>query len=241
MRIAVISDIHANLEALTAVFEDMDPWAPAYVVSLGDNVGYGADPEAVLAFLREQGVKSVMGNHEYGLTVPGGMDWFNPTARLAVARTRELLCPESLAFIAALPKYLVRDGLRFVHGMPPDKTHNYFFKYNGKALESVFTDMTERVAFIGHTHMLEYAVFDGKEAVRGELEKGSMALDPGKKYILNIGSVGQPRDGNRKAKYALYDPEASRLEIRFVAYDRELAAKKIRGIGMPVQYADKLL
>jgi len=241
MRIAVISDIHANLEAFTAVLADMDVFSPDAVVCLGDSVGYGADPEAVLALLRERGIPSVMGNHEYGLTVPGAMSWFNPSARQAVEKTLTLLCPESLAFIANLPKFLARDGLRFVHGMPPDKTHNYFFKYNGKALETVMKAMTEPVCFIGHTHMLEYAAWEGGAALRGELEKGIMELDPAKKYILNIGSVGQPRDGNRKAKYALYDATAATLEIRYVPYDNELAAKKIREIGMPAQYADKLV
>lgn len=241
MRIAILSDIHANLEAFQAVLDDMDRQAPDAVVSLGDNVGYGADPDAVLALLRERGIPSVMGNHEHGLTAPGGMDWFNPTARKAVERTAELLAPESLAYISTLPPFLIMAGARFVHGMPPDKTHQYFFKYNDKALLRLFDAMPERIAFVGHTHMLEYARFDGRELERGELSKGKRLLDPASRYILNVGSVGQPRDGDKRAKYVLFDPDAPSIDARFIPYGAKTAADKILAAGMPEQYARKLL
>lgn len=241
MRIAVLSDIHANLEAFEAVLRDIDIQAPDAVVSLGDNVGYGADPEAVVALLRERNIPSVMGNHEHGLTKPGGMDWFNPTARKAVERTAKLLSPESLAYLAALPPFLIMAGARCVHGMPPDKTHQYFFKYNDKALLRLFAAMPERIAFIGHTHMLECARYEGRKIERGELSKGIRRLDPASHYILNVGAVGQPRDGDKHAKYVLYDQNASSIDVRFVPYDAKRAADKILAVGMPEQYARKLL
>ncbi len=241
MRIAVLSDIHGNLEAFTAVLADVDELGPESIVCLGDTVGYGPDPEACLRLLRARNIPSVMGNHEQGLVVPEARAWFNPTARTALSRTEKLLSKDSLLFLSSLPTSLVMDGARFVHGMPPDNVRSYFFEYDEAELARVFQDMVEDVCFIGHTHMLETARFDGASAVRRDLIRETLVLEPGAKYIVNGGSVGQPRDdqGN-DAKYVVYDGAAGAVQVRFVPYDHQTTIQKILALGMPEQYARRL-
>jgi len=240
MSVAIISDVHGNLEALLAVWQDLSSQGAEEVYCLGDSVGYGPDPEEVLTFLRGERVESVMGNHELGLADPAYLGWFNPQARQALVRTRELLSQDNLDYIARLPRMLVRHGARLVHGLPPESATTYLFEAADGLLAAEMAALPEDICFVGHTHELGLVrVADGAVS-RLVLGRGERQLEQGPGWIVNVGSVGQPRDGDLAAKYALYDPGARRLEIRFVAYDASETKRKIRERGLGEIYALRL-
>ncbi|WP_428565542.1 MAG: metallophosphoesterase family protein [Solidesulfovibrio sp. DCME] len=241
MLLAVVADIHGSLEALTAVLADMDAFSPAAVVSLGDNIGYGPDPVAVLELLAARRIPSVRGNHEWAVADPSRERGFNPQAREALVRTRELLPPELIARVGALPTSLSLFGYRFVHGLPPNDTATYLFEAGEVSLRRAFLRTPERVSFVGHTHVLE-AVRQGAGGIeRYELAIGDNPLDPAERHIVCVGAVGQPRDGDKRAKYALYDDAANVLTIRAVPYDALAVRDKIVARGLPRRYGDRLL
>jgi diadenosine tetraphosphatase ApaH/serine/threonine PP2A family protein phosphatase len=239
MQLAVISDIHANLEAFEAVLADIDQLGIGDVVSLGDNVGYGADPEAVARQVRARGIPSVMGNHELALAEQDVRERLNPFAQEALRRTRALLSEETLVWAAGLPRFMVRGGMRFVHGFPPDRVSTYMFELANPEIERRMAGMEEALCFVGHTHELELASLDRTGLRRGPLEDA--VLPESGRHLVNAGSVGQPRDGDPRAKYVLWDAETRRLEVRRVPYDNRMAAAKIVKAGMPEGYARRLL
>lgn len=241
MRMAVISDIHANLEAFRAVLADLREQAPDLVYCLGDNLGYGPEPEAVVELLRAQGIPSVMGNHELGLVEPDGLARFNPSARRSLEITRELISQATLDYCRGLPRFLSAHGRRFVHGLPPDSPIRYLFEVRGRELAAIMRQLPEPVCFVGHTHELGLVVLgaDG-QAHAQDLPIGRTMLPPGRRVLVNAGSVGQPRDGDNRAKYLVHDDEEGSIEVRAVAYD---IAKTVRGImerGFPEFNAARL-
>jgi predicted phosphodiesterase len=240
MRIALISDVHGNLEALRAVWADLAACEAAEVYCLGDSIGYGPDPEAVVSFLRDQGVQSVMGNHELGLADPAYLDWFNPPARKSLLRSKELLSAENLAYMAGLPHVLIKHGCRLVHGLPPESVTTYLFEASDGRLASEMAALDEDICMVGHTHELGLVRVAEGDVKHIRLKDEVRLLEPDARWIVNIGSVGQPRDGDLSAKYALYDPEARELEIRFVAYDPAETKRKIIELGLGEVYALRL-
>jgi diadenosine tetraphosphatase ApaH/serine/threonine PP2A family protein phosphatase len=240
MRIAVISDIHANLEALEAVLVDIDRLAVDAVFCLGDNIGYGAEPERVVQTLRRRGIPSVLGNHEMAVVDPKYLSWFNPTARQSLQANIDMLASETIAHIRGLKPVMLAHGCRFVHGFPPDSPFVYLFQVSGRRKREVLSKTPERITFVGHTHLLEMVAFDGRRLQQEELAAGTFPLEPDCRYIFNVGSVGQPRDGDNRAKFALWDAEADVLAVRRVAYDIPTAAAKIREAGLPEAHALRL-
>jgi diadenosine tetraphosphatase ApaH/serine/threonine PP2A family protein phosphatase len=243
MQIAVLSDIHANLEAFRRVLEDIDSQCPGVdeIISLGDTLGYGPEPEACMALLRRRGIVSVQGNHELAVATAKYRRWFNPQSRKALHRTCELVSDETVAYIRELPPCLTRHGCLFVHGMPPDSAFRYLFDIEDDGLADLFSQFAEAVAFVGHTHELERISWDGRRATRHILERGQHLLDRSSRHIVNIGAVGQPRDGDNRAKYVLWDTRTWSLTVRFVAYDIQAAMAGFQPAGMPDQYARRLL
>jgi predicted phosphodiesterase len=240
MKIAVVSDIHANLEAWRAVAADLEGQGAEEVYSLGDNVGYGPDPEPVLAELAAAGAASVMGNHELGLADPAMLGWFNPQARQALEATRRLMGPESLAGLAGLPRFLSVHGLRLVHGAPPDSATDYLFALSPAELAAAMAATPEDVCLCGHTHELALWRVEEGGAGRRRFPRGPLVLEPGGGWLANIGAVGQPRDGDPRAKYVLWEPGARRLTLRKVAYDYRPTQKKIVERGLDAVYARRL-
>lgn len=241
MRTVVIADIHGNLEALDAVLEDIREKNTARIFSLGDNVGYGADPEAVMERLRERGILSVLGNHELAMKHDSFISWFNPMARQAVTFTRAHLSEQSLSEIRAYPKSRVFENLRFVHGAPPASPLLYLFQLSDDRLARCLDRLDQNVCFAGHTHDLQVIEYDGTHVERRNLPIGDMDLDPSCRYVVNVGSVGQPRDRDKRAKYVIYDRSVHRISVHAVAYDAETAAAKIIQAGIPIDYATRLL
>jgi diadenosine tetraphosphatase ApaH/serine/threonine PP2A family protein phosphatase len=166
--------------------------------------------------------------------------WFNPQARRSLVRTFELLSPESLSFIRQLPTHLSVHGLRMVHGFPPDSPTIYLFQVESGRKRKAMAELPERVCFVGHTHVLEIASCGPEGLLPVEFRVGTNALDAERAYLINIGSVGQPRDGDLRAKYAIWDDERNTLEIRCVTYDARAAADKIIAAGMPESHARRL-
>lgn len=240
MRIAVISDIHANADAFWAVLEDIRRQAVAEIICLGDAIGYGAEPQPVVERLRSEGIVSVIGNHDLAAVEPHYLKWFNPTARQSLEHSISQLSTSSVEHLRTFPRAIVRHGCRFVHGFPPASPILYQFAIRARRITTVLREANEPVCFTGHTHELEIITWDGSTWSRAPLEKGVIQLDPTRKYIVNIGSVGQPRDGTSHAKYVVWDLEKRRLELRFVDYDVEAAVEKILAAGLPPAHAYRL-
>ena len=241
MRIAIFSDVHGNMEALEKVLADLDRTHPDCVYSLGDNIGYGAEPERVLQRLRALNIPSVLGNHELAVKDSEFLSWFNPAARKSLTTTIGMLGAESLDFISGLPSHRVTHDIRLVHGFPPDSPTTYLFQVPAKTKKRTLIDLPERICFLGHTHVLEIIANSGTDLVEIEFRYGVISLDPALKYFINVGSVGQPRDGDIRAKYVIWDSTENTLDIRCVPYDAHTAANKIRAAGLPEQHARRLL
>jgi len=239
-RIAVMSDIHGNLEAFHSVLADIDAQQLERIVNLGDIVGYGPEPEACVQLLRQRGIATVLGNHEHGLVEASARNWFNPQAKKALDRTRALISDDTLMYFRTLPRTLTVEGALFVHGCPPGLVSKYLYELDINALRETFALYDNTLCFVGHTHELELISLVNGDVARKDLGKGVCALDPANRHLINAGSVGQPRDGDNKAKYIVWEPAAARLEVRYVAYDIAKTAARIMEVGLPTVYADRL-
>ncbi|MEW6261394.1 MAG: metallophosphoesterase family protein [Thermodesulfobacteriota bacterium] len=240
MRIAVISDIHGNLEAFEAVLNDIASSRIDRTLCLGDCIGYGPDPEAVVHLLRNAGIDSVMGNHELGICDPRILDWFNPLARKSLEWTASKLSEESRIYLCSLPKAIVFDDLRFVHGFPPASPLVYFFQIPDSSVRKVLESMKEHLCFIGHTHVLRIALWQHPIFQKRRLIQEIVSIPGEGRAIVNVGSVGQPRDGDRRAKYVILDTAEETIEIRFIDYPREVTIRKMLAAGLPTSHAERL-
>ena len=240
LKLAIISDVHGNLEALSNVLADIDAAGADSIVCLGDCIGYGPDPEAVITEIRRRRIPMIMGNHELALCNPDQLAWFNPLAQASLRKSLKMLSPESIDYILQLPNHLVFEQCLCVHGYPPDSVRTYLFQKSTEALLATFKSMPEPVCFVGHTHDLEIVVYNSRRVDRRPLKSGRVNLNSEERHIINVGSVGQPRDGNNNAKYAVFDTDRWELDIRFVPYDIAITAAKIKAAGLPENHANRL-
>jgi diadenosine tetraphosphatase ApaH/serine/threonine PP2A family protein phosphatase len=238
MRIAMVSDVHSNLEALTAVLRDADRRGAAGLWCLGDTVGYGADPSAVLSLLRGRGALMVAGNHDLAACGKMGIEEFNPVAAQAALWTREALAEDERAFMAALPLVTTRGEFTMVHGTLRQPEWEYMLTPE-QALAQ-FALQETRYSIVGHTHVpMLVRETDGAAAMRRLLPDAIIELGE-ERLILNPGGVGQPRDGDPRAPYMLYDEEAATISFHRVLYDIAEAQRKIREAGLPEFLASRL-
>ncbi|MCK8602090.1 metallophosphoesterase family protein [Desulfoferrobacter suflitae] len=240
MRLAIISDIHGNLEAFTEVLRDIDASGIDEIFCLGDNVGYGPDPEHVVGIMRERAIPCVMGNHELGIVDPLSLDWFNPVARRSLVLTGRLISAETLEYMRGLNTFMVKEGCLFVHGAPPASISTYLFELTHSQLFQLARTMQQDLCFVGHTHDLGYIRLDEEESSPMVLSEGIFPLAADCKYIVNVGSVGQPRDGDNRAKYVVWDTTAGTIEVKFVRYDIATTVEKILRLGLPSVNARRL-
>ena len=240
MRLAVISDIHSNLDALQAVLYDISRQSIDDVISLGDNIGYGPQPEEVIVHLKRHAISSVLGNHELALLDKDYLRTFNPYARKALEINKNKLSDPAKRYISSLKPCFVKYGCRFVHGTPPDNITTYVFKEPDQKLISIMKRLKQNITFVGHTHQLAVYELDQGIFEKKILIKLTVSLAKGAKYIINTGSVGQPRDGYNEAKYIIWDSAQGTIEPRFVPYDYYEAIKKIKKAGIPKRYAQLL-
>jgi diadenosine tetraphosphatase ApaH/serine/threonine PP2A family protein phosphatase len=236
MRYAIISDIHSNLEALQAVLEDIAGQAVDQVLCLGDVVGYGADPNECVRLVRDRAAHIVAGNHDHAAVGKTDISYFNPHAKRAVSWTAKTLMLEHARFLCGLPYTLKLEGLFLVHATPSDPpAWNYLL--SARVAEAEFAEFEEPVCLIGHSHQpLIFSSGDGTRPWRGE----KLTCSPDQRYIVNVGSVGQPRDGDPRACYALVDTAGKTLQLRRVRYDVRAAQRKILQAGLPPVLAVRL-
>lgn len=234
----ILSDIHGNREALEAVLKNA---AGRYtqIICLGDLVGYGADPNFVVDWARANVAAIVRGNHDRVTIDDDSLAEFREEARDGVMWTRRTLSPDNLGYLRAMPRGpLSFDGLKLVHGSPLDEDQ-YLTRTEHAA--SLRPHLTDRLTFFGHTHIQGGFVVtaDGVQAIDPE---GVLEIRQDDTfYLVNPGSVGQPRDGNWRAAYALYSPEAGTVEFARVPYNVGPTAEKIVLAGMPATLAARLL
>jgi len=237
VRYAILSDIHGNLEALRAVLDDCAGRADA-VLCLGDTVGYGADPLACVELVADRAQASVGGNHEYAVAGRLGMEWFNRYARAAAEWTQQRLDEDHRAYLGALPLISEIGDATLVHASPaqPDEWDYLVTAEDGFA---AFPSFATRWCFVGHSHV-PGAWSLGSSGPEHRAGCASLQSERGRRYIVNVGSVGQPRDRDPRAAYALWDAEAGWLQIQRVAYDVGTARRKILEAGLPRFLADRL-
>lgn len=240
MRVAILSDIHGNLEALKAVAGDLERQDVESVICLGDNIGYGPDPDGVVDFIRSNGFESIMGNHEYALADGRGRKWFNFLAAENNEITEELLTATNRHYCMTLPKYMTVGKGHFVHGYPKDNVFRYLHRQSDKVIQTLFATSNASRFFVGHTHLLRMVTMIDGAVKREKLSVGRIRLDQSRKYIFNCGSVGQPRDRDNRAKYLIWDVNGEDVEVRGVDYDFDRTAGKILARGFPRNYADRL-
>lgn len=240
MKIAIISDIHGNFEALNSVHADIRQNDVDSMVCLGDMLGYGPEPEAVVDFMVEKSVAGVVGNHELAVLEDARLEEMSDDARASVLITRRLVSAATLAFIKKLPHYAIMDDMRFVHGMPPDCTTTYLHWVGDGEIAVRMNSVAQRMIFVGHTHRPIGYFLDETDLDVIFLKEGKTRLCREGRYILNVGSVGQPRDGDPHAKYVIYDTVANEVDLRYVAYDIRKTADRIIALGFPAYNAQRL-
>jgi predicted phosphodiesterase len=241
MRVAVVSDIHSNMEGLRAVLEDIASMGADQIISLGDNIGYGPEPEAVIQALGSLDISSVLGNHEQALLDAEAMNCFNPSAKKALKINKALLSIPSMERISRCKPFKIFNQARFVHGLPPDSISGYISKVPLNRLARIMETQKESLTFVGHTH--ELAVYElGPKGIKcKKFWKTRVSLDKASKYIINSGSVGQPRDSHDKATYVIWDSTAHSVESRAVSYDTLSTVQMMKQAGIPQVYGDLLL
>ena len=236
MKYAIIADIHGNLEAFRAVLEDAESNACTHYACLGDVVGYNANPKECLDMVRSMNLPCVMGNHDEYCSSEEDLDGFNPHATAAVHWTRKQLTGDDRAWLRNLRYHRLVANFTIVHATL-DEPGRWGYVFNKIEAASSFTYQNTSVCFFGHTHVPVAFVRDS--TVRGG-SYSRFRVEPGKKYFVNVGSVGQSRDGVPKATYVIYDIKASTIELRRLDYDMDTTMRKILDAGLPQRLAERL-
>ena len=236
MRLAVLSDIHANLAALTAVRDDLPEIDQLWV--LGDIVGYGPQPNEVVRLLQEMGARSVLGNHDGAAIGTVNPRDFNPDAAAAIRWTAENLDDNARAYLATLPEVRREDELTAVHGSPRDPTWEYIT--NTAIAADNFGAFETQLCLFGHTH-LPIIFQDGGDGVEVVRATPGTEIDLGKqRALVNPGSVGQPRDGNPATSYLLLDTDANVVEFRRLGYDLAETQRLMGEANLPPRLIERL-
>ena len=242
MRFALISDIHSNLEALESVLERLRREEVDSVLNLGDLVGYNASPAECLALLQSRpDIHNLAGNHDLALLSPERAEAFNIIAYQALMWCREQVPGPDLEFLQGLPLTLETPGFWACHGTPTNPDTYIAYHFQGKrVLKDLSKSAGVRVCFFGHTHRraLWYRDIRGKVALQDIPLK--MVLSREGHYLINPGSVGQPRDGNPQAAYAIFDDGEFSIQFKSVPYDLASAQQRILRAGLPPYLAERL-
>jgi len=240
MRYVIFSDVHGNLTALDAVLADAERRGGDAFLCLGDVVGYGPDPNECVARVRALGADAVAGNHDRAAVGDVDLDTFSPLARTAIEWTQHVLAPDARAWLASLPPRLCSDGRLAVHGSPRDPISEYIFDLP-TALAN-FAACAFARCFVGHTHVPGMFALapDGRITSSGLPAGTPVPLQADARYIVNVGSVGQPRDGDPRAAYLLLDSDAQTITLERVAYSAAFTQAKMAACGLPRALAERL-
>lgn len=236
MRYALIADIHGNLEALEAVYRSIDKEKVDKVLCVGDIVGYGADPVLCLKLVRERCAKSICGNHDAASIGLTDIDFFNPFAKEAVLWTSEKLHESEINYLASLKLVDREDGFTMVHATL-DSPREWGYILNTFDATVNFQLQTDILCFIGHSHV-PVAYQKRENFISGHRFINKVEKDC--QYIINVGSVGQPRDGDPRASYVVYDTDLQTVRLRRIEYNIKKAQHKILDAKLPQILADRL-
>jgi diadenosine tetraphosphatase ApaH/serine/threonine PP2A family protein phosphatase len=229
VRLAIISDIHSNLQALTRVFELIDDQSVDQIVCLGDMVGYGGNPNECVQLIRERCGIILRGNHDAAAIDSSVADSFTKNARIAATWTRGQLEEENRAFLETLPLTANLDGALFVHASPYEPG-SWYYVLSEEEVEAAFRSFSESICFIGHSHFP--GIFSEDGPVRSVTKES--------RYLVNVGSVGQPRDGDPRLSYGIFDSDSWTYRNFRGEYDIEGASQKILTAGLPRALAERL-
>ena len=235
MRIAIISDIHSNLEALTTVFADIDQQNIDTVYCAGDIVGYGPNPNECIELVQERCSKLVLGNHDAAVFDKVMAKDFNANAQIAVNWTAATLTNDSYRFLQTLPMREEIDDITLVHATPYDP-HMWYYISSIEDARFNFHFFNTRTCIIGHTHIPGVISLPDPASDLKIWQKETLSFDidsPEAKQIINVGSVGQPRDNNPQSSYVIYDNSEGSITFRRLDYDIAAYQEKMHTIGMP--------
>lgn len=238
MSVAIVSDIHSNIEALSAVLAQLAPSDEVW--SLGDVVGYGPNPNECVATIAARARLCILGNHEVAALDGVGLEFFTDLAAEAILWTQGVLRAEHRAFLNGLGYEIRADDFLLVHGAPVTY-FEYILDVDDAARAFAATDA--RLIFIGHSHIAEAYVLepDGTIVHRHYQRGGTLALEADRRYVINVGSVGQPRDLNTEASFAVFDRAAQTVVWRRVPYDIAAVRAKIAAVNLPEALGARLL
>ena len=234
MRYAIIADIHANLAAFKAVLDDIAQRGGVKAIwCLGDVVGYGPDPRQCIELLRQCNHVCVAGNHDWGATGKISTSYFNPDAAAACHWTAEQLSPQDMEYLEGLPLVIEKDDFTLVHGSPREPVGEYI--QSPSAAKENFAFFKSKFCLVGHSHM-PLVFKQDEDDVSASKFTPEIGLALGKyRLIINPGGVGQPRDGDPRASYAIYDSEARIIRLHRIPYDIEATQSKIMEAGLPIR------
>lgn len=233
---AILGDVHGNWEALSVVLQDAQELGVESYVCVGDVVGYNADPAKCLDKIREINCVVVRGNHDHYCSHEECLEDFHPLAARVVDWTRSQLDKEGIEFLRKMRLSMKVDGFTVVHSTL-DMPEKWGYVFDCLEADANFNYQSTSVCFHGHTHVPVAYV---KRGMTDRIEYGKIRIVLGQKYFINVGSVGQPRDGNPRAAYAFYDAEKREVELRRLEYDIRKTQEKIREAGLPERLARRL-
>ena len=239
VRTIILSDIHGNLEAFEAMRVAAEERGVGRWIFLGDVVGYGADPQACIALMRHLGECSIMGNHDAAVAGQENLAYFNEFAREAVQWTKSPLSKEDVDYLGSMPLTLQSGDDLFVHAEPSDpRAWNYV--HDAGDADEALNATTARCSFVGHTHCAFACCRDGTRSEVVRPQHGVVHRRADRRYLVNVGSVGQPRDGDPRACGVVVDEERDLFEFLRIEYDIATAQSKIEGAGLPSFLAERL-
>ena len=234
---AILGDIHANLEALNVVLDDCRALGVTDYLCTGDVVGYNACPHECMEIVRALDCPVVVGNHDFYVSSRQNLDDFNPAAAAVVEWTRRQLSVEEIYWLKNLPFTHTQMGITLVHSTM-DNPGNFGYVFDNLQAEANFLRQMTPVCFHGHTHcpMIYEKSMNGVYRIDAQ----DFKLPIGRKYFINVGSVGQPRDGDPRATYVIFDPKERTIRYRRLEYDIAAAQERIRKAGLPERLAERL-
>jgi diadenosine tetraphosphatase ApaH/serine/threonine PP2A family protein phosphatase len=236
MRYAILGDVHANWEALDTVLGAVKTHGVDKKVCVGDLVGYGAEPGRCIDRLREEGVSVVAGNHDHAVIGRLDIEYFNPFAKVSTLWTREQLTGGQREYLAGLPMVHEEKHLMVAHGSVHEPDAFHYIQSLHDASRSL-TLLSRPVCFLGHSH-IPVSFFDGEE-ITYALDPQT-PIDPEARTLVNVGAIGQPRDEDPRAAYAIYDTDEKAVHLHRVEYNIEGAIEKILAAGLPEILAERL-
>lgn len=239
MKVAIVSDVHANLEALTAVLRDIETRNAEKIFFLGDAVGYGADPNKCVELLDDICEIKLLGNHDYVALGLESACNFNPMAQKSILWTQEELSQETVERLSNFELEATFLDYYFVHATPENPAEwNYMLSPFEAACN--FELFSQAICFVGHSHMPAVFSLRPDDTVSMREADGILSMEKDCRYIINVGSVGQPRDGDRDASYVMVDTDAGTCDFCRVAYDLDTAQEKMRAAQLPEYLISRL-